>query len=103
MPPWIYNVRLLDAGEQFIKGSSGGFGIGVDDGVVEYTIMAYTNGPPSTNHGGGTGYTNGVDIHGGDGWLISNNLFKNFHTPDGSDHLWKPCGLDVERSQQHHH
>ncbi len=91
--PWVYNVRLLDAGEQFIKGSSGGFGVGVDDGVVEYTIMAYTDGPPSTNHGGGTGYTNGVDIHGGNGWRISNNLFQNFHTPDGSDHLWNPAIL----------
>ncbi len=92
--PTLYNLRLLDAGEQFIKGSSGGFGDGVDNGVVAYTIMAYTNAPPNTNHGGGgTGYTNGVDIHGGDGWRISNNLFKNFHTPDNSDNLWNPAVL----------
>ena len=92
--PFIYNVRLLDAGEQFIKGSSGGgLGTGVDNGVVEYTIMAYTQVPPSTDHGGGTGYTNGIDIHGGDDWQIRHNLFKNFHTPDGSDHLWNPAIL----------
>ncbi len=91
--PTLYNLRLLDAGEQFIKGSSGGFGQGVDAGRVEYTVMAYTSAPPATDHGGGTGYTNGVDIHGGDGWVIRNNLFKNFHTPDGSDHLWNPAIL----------
>ncbi|KAA3638283.1 MAG: hypothetical protein DWP95_12980 [Proteobacteria bacterium] len=92
--PTLYNLRLLDAGEQFIKGSSGGsLGTGVDNGVVEYTIMAYTIAPPNTDHGGGTGYTNGIDIHGGDGWQIRHNLFKNFHTPDGSDHLWNPAIL----------
>lgn len=92
--PALYNLRLLDAGEQFIKGSSGGgLGQGVDNGVVEYTVMAYTIAPPTTDHGGGSGYTNGVDIHGGDGWRISHNLFKNFHTPDNSDHLWNPAVL----------
>lgn len=93
--PTLYNLRLLDAGEQFVKGSSGGgLGTGVDNGVVEYTIMAYSVAPPNTDHGGGgTGYTNGIDIHGGDGWQIRHNLFKNFHTPDGSDHLWNPAIL----------
>lgn len=91
----IYNVRLLNAGQQFIKSSSaGGFGQGADFGKVEYSIMAYTNGPPITDHaGGGTGYTNGVDVHGGDGWQIRNNLFKSFHTPDNADHLWNPAIL----------
>lgn len=91
--PTLYNLRLLDAGEQFIKGSSGGFALGVDHGLVEYTIMEYTIAPPATDHGGGTGYTNGVDIHGGDGWQIRHNLFKNFHTPDSSNHLWNPAVL----------
>jgi len=90
----IYNVRLLDAGEQFIKANSaGGFGRGSNFGKVEYSIMEYTNGPPLTDHGGGTGYTNGVDVHGGDGWQIRNNIFKNFHTPDGVDHLFNPAIL----------
>ncbi len=91
--PHIYNVRLLDAGEQFIKGSSGGYGIGVDDGIVEYTIMEYLTAPPNADHGGGTGYTNGVDIHGGRNWIIRNNLFKNFHTPDNAQHLFNPAVL----------
>ena len=52
--PHIYNVQLLDAGEQFIKGSSGGYGIGVDDGIVEYTIMEYLTA--STCHRSWWGY-----------------------------------------------
>ncbi len=91
--PYIYNVRLLDAGEQFIKGSSGGYGIGVDNGIVEFTIMEYLSAPPNINHGGGIGYTNGIDIHGGKNWIIRNNLFKNFHTPDSAQHLFNPAVL----------
>lgn len=91
--PQMTNLRLIDAGEQFIKASSGGFGVGVDNGLVEYTVMEYTNGPPSTDHGGGTGYTNGVDVHGGEDWIIRKNLFKDFHTPDNAQHLWNPAIL----------
>ncbi len=64
----IYNCRLLDTGEQFIKGSTSGFGGGSDNGIVEYTLMRYTMQ--------GTTYTNGVDIHGGDGWIIRHNRFE---------------------------
>lgn len=91
--PHLYNLKLYNSGEQFIKASSGGFGVGVDYGVVEYTIMEYTEGVPNTDHGGGTGYTNGVDVHGGKNWVIRNNVFKNFHTPDNADHLWNPAIL----------
>jgi hypothetical protein len=91
--PHIYNVRLLDAGEQFIKGSSGGYGLGVDDGIVEYTILEYLTAPPNIDHGGGIGYTNGVDIHGGQNWIIRNNLFRNFHTPDSARHIFNPAVL----------
>lgn len=64
----IYNCRLLDTGEQFIKGSASGYGGGSDNGIVEYTLMKY-----STQ---GTTYTNGVDIHGGDNWIIRHNRFE---------------------------
>jgi hypothetical protein len=90
--PHIYNVQLLDTGEQFIKGNMGAGG-GTDNGVVEYSVMAYTLAPPSTDHGGGTGYTNGIDIHGGNNWTIRNNLFANLHTPDTADHLYNPAIL----------
>ncbi len=92
--PRIYNVRLVNAGQQFIKSNPRPSGKGVDFGIVEYSVMEYIDGPPKTNHdGAGTGYTNGVDVHGGHGWLIRRNRFINFHTPDGSDHEWNAAIL----------
>jgi len=91
--PQIYNVRMLDAGEQFVKVSSSPTGNGSNNGRVEYSVMKYTAAPPVTDHGGGTGYTNGVDVHNGENWVIRNNLFENFHTPDNAQHLWNPAIL----------
>ena len=92
--PHIYNVRLVNSGQQFIKSNPKEYGQGVDNGVVEYSIMEYSDGPPVTNHdNSGIGYTNGVDIHAGSGWRISNNRFRNFHTPDNADHLWNAAVL----------
>ncbi len=92
--PRIYNVRLVNSGQQFIKANPLDFGKGVDNGVVEYSVMEYTDGPSRVNFENvGTGYTNGVDIHAGSGWRISNNRFSNFHTPDNADHLWNAAVL----------
>lgn len=92
--PRIFNVHLIDSGQQFIKSNPDATGNGVDNGVVEYSIMEYLNGPPGTDHdNAGVGYTNGVDVHGGTGWRISNNIFRNFHTPDEADHLWNAAVL----------
>ena len=85
--PRIYNVRMINAGQQFVKANPNSSGEGVNNGIVEFSVMEYTNGPPKTSHDdGGTGYTNGVDVHSGRGWIIRRNKFLNFHTPDGSDH-----------------
>ena len=92
--PRIYNVRLYNSGQQFIKSNPLDFGVGVDNGIVEYSVMEYTDKPSLIDRdGSGTGYTNGVDVHAGGGWRISNNLFRNFHTPDDADHLWNPAVL----------
>ncbi len=92
--PHIYNVRMFNSGQQFVKANPVKFGQGVDNGIVEYSVMEYTNGPSLLNRdNSGTGYTNGVDIHAGKGWRISNNRFKNFHTPDNADHLWNAAVL----------
>lgn len=91
--PTIRNVRVLDTGQQMVKANPSEFGDGVNDGVVEYSVFAYTDGPPTKDHGGGTGYTNGVDVHAGADWIIRNNRFENFHTSDESDHQWNPAVL----------
>ncbi|WP_435011877.1 Ig-like domain-containing protein (plasmid) [Tundrisphaera lichenicola] len=91
----IYHARLFDAGEQFIKGTLSASGVGVSNSSVQYTVMEYTAGTPKTDHGGGIGYTNGVDIHGGQNWIIRANMFRNFHVPDSAStsNWWNPAIL----------
>ena len=91
--PWVYNVRFLDTGEQMIKVSDTGRRPSVDRGRVEYSVFEYTNGPTRIDHGGGTGYTNGVDVHGGQEWVIRGSRFENFHTSDDADQRWNPAIL----------
>ena len=89
--PHIYNVRMIDAGEQFVKSSANpGNGRGVNDGMVEYSIMEYTTTARS-------GYTNGVDVHQGAGWIIRHNVFRNIRAPAGR--LAGPAVLMWNRSR----
>jgi hypothetical protein len=74
--PHIYNAHLINAGQQFIKSNPDGSGGGVDNGVVEYSVLEYT----STSR---DAYTNGVDVHTGKNWVIRNNLFRNMVAPTG--------------------
>lgn len=87
----LYHNRLFDAGEQIIKSSAGGGG--VDDCVLEYNLIEFTAGPSVLDHGGGTGYTGGLHAHETDRWVIRDNLWRNFHTPDGLQHTFAPTVL----------
>lgn len=91
--PRVYSVKLLNSGSQFIKANPVNATEGVDNGVVEHSILEYTAGPPATDHGAGVGYTNGLSVHTADNWVIRRNLFKNFHTPDSAAYLWNPAVL----------
>jgi hypothetical protein len=72
--PYVYNVHLIDAGEQFIKSSPDGVGGGVNNGIVEYSVIEYTTTAKDY-------YTNGVDVHTGANWIIRHNLFRNIVAP----------------------
>jgi hypothetical protein len=74
--PRVYNVRLLDGGEQLLKSNPDGAGGGVDGGVVEYSVFEYTTVARSD-------YTNGVDVHTGDNWVIRHNLFRRIRASAG--------------------
>jgi hypothetical protein len=74
--PHVYNVRLVNAGQQFIKSNPDGNGGGVNDGLVEYTVIEYD----STSR---DSYTNGVDVHTGRNWTIRHSLFRNIRAPQG--------------------
>jgi hypothetical protein len=74
--PRIFNVHLIDAGEQFIKSNPDGAGGGVNDGIVEYSVLEYTTTAKDD-------YTNGVDVHTGANWIIRHNVFRNIVAPSG--------------------
>lgn len=88
--PRVYNVRLLDGGEQLLKSNPDGTGGGVDGGVVEYSVFEYTTVARSD-------YTNGVDVHTGDNWVIRHNLFRRIRASAG---LAGPAILMWNNSQQ---
>lgn len=73
----LRNLRLLDAGEQLVKGSTAGppgpYG---DDGVVECSLLEYTDRARSW-------YTNGVDVLAGAGWIVRDNVFLRIRAPVG--------------------
>jgi hypothetical protein len=72
----------------------------VDNGIVEYCRIEYTNTPPaSPSHLGGSGYFNGISAHAADNWIIRNNRFKNLHNPDSSSYWWNPAVLFWNHSQ----
>ncbi len=87
----LYHNRLYDAGEQIIKSNPGGNG--VDNCVVEYNLVEYSTAPSTVDHGPGPGYTDGISAHESDGWIIRDNLFRNFHTPDASAWWYNPVVL----------
>jgi hypothetical protein len=72
----LYNVRLFDAGEQFLKANPDGKGGGVDDCVVEYCVFEYTD---TARHN----YTEGMSVHTAANWVVRNNLFRNIRGPKG--------------------
>jgi hypothetical protein len=70
----IYNVHILDTGQQLIKGSTAGGPLHADDGTVACSTLEYTDHAPSS-------YTNGVDVLGGRGWTVRDNVFKRIRGP----------------------
>jgi hypothetical protein len=101
--PLVYSTKLLNSGSQFIKANptDAANGVGVNNGTVEYSWMEYTSGNgPTSDHGSGVGYFNGMSLHSVNGWDIKNNMFKNLHNPDSSTTWWwNPSVLIWDHSQ----
>ncbi len=70
----MFNLRLFDAGEQFIKSNLDSKKRGVHKCVVEYCVVEYTD---TAWHD----YTQGMSIHGADDWIVRNNFFRNIRGP----------------------
>jgi hypothetical protein len=74
--PLVHNVTLINAGQQFIKSNPNSAGGGVDNGIVQYSVIQYDTTSRDS-------YTNGVDVHTGRNWTIRHNLFRNIRAPQG--------------------
>ena len=74
--PLVHNVHLINAGQQFIKSNPNPVGGGVDNGIVEYSVIEYETTSRDA-------YPNGVDVHTGRHWIIRHNLFRNIRAPQG--------------------
>jgi hypothetical protein len=92
----IYNVHLLDAGQQLVKVSTGTDPAGpfADDGLVACSLIEYTSHAPSD-------YTNGVDVLAGKGWVVRDNVLRRIRGPEGRSGpallFWKNCQDTVVR------
>jgi hypothetical protein len=72
----VFNVRMFDAGEQFLKANPDGKGGGADDCVIEYCTFEFTD---TARHN----YTQGMSAHTCANWVVRNNLFRNLRGPKG--------------------
>lgn len=73
----LFNLRLFDAGEQFLKSNPFPTGRGVDNCIVEYCVFEFTD---TARHF----YTQGMSVHGVRDWVVRNNLFRNIRGPKNS-------------------
>lgn len=87
----IYNVHVVDAGEQAIKINPGAAGRYPDDGVVACSHIELTDAGRS--HIRNDCYTGGVDAHQAQGWVIRDNVIQGFWCETGLSqhgvHLWR--------------
>ena len=71
----FHNVHVIDTGQQLLKGSTAGDARHADDVLVACSTFGYTSHAPGD-------YTNGVDVLGGKGWVIRDNLFIRIRGPN---------------------
>jgi hypothetical protein len=70
----LHNVRVVDTGQQLVKGSVGKGGPYADEGLVACSVFKYTAHAPSD-------YTNGIDVLAGAQWTVRDNRFERIRGP----------------------
>jgi hypothetical protein len=90
---YIYNVHIVDPGEQAIKINPGVVGYYPDNGLIACSHIELTDvGRPHIRN---NCYTGGVDAHQAQGWVIRDNLIEGFWCADGLSehgiHMWRGC------------
>ena len=74
--PHVYNVRLVDSGQQLLKANPTSPGDGIPSGLVEYSVLRYSTTERDD-------YPKAIDVHGGTDWIIRHNLFRRIRAPEG--------------------
>ena len=81
----LYNLRIIDGGEQFVKVNSDGNGNYVDNGVLACSYFQLTPaGRAMVEPNPGGCYTGGIDAHGARGWQVRDNTFMDIYCDNGS-------------------
>jgi hypothetical protein len=97
----IYNVHIVDPGEQAIKINPATAGYYTDNGIIACSHIELTDaGRPHIRN---NCYTGGVDAHQSRNWIIRDNLIEGFWCSSGLSehgiHLWRGCrDTTVERN-----
>jgi hypothetical protein len=92
----IYNVHIVDPGQQAIKINPVPGGYYPDDGVVACSHIELTAaGRSRVWEINDSCYTGGVDAHQAQGWVVRDNLIEGFWCPSGLSehaiHMWVSC------------
>ena len=86
----IYNVHIIDPGEQAIKINTASPGHYSDNGEIACSRIELTEaGRPRIRN---NCYTGGIDAHNARGWLVRDNVIEGFWCPQGLSehavHFW---------------
>lgn len=97
----IYNVHIIDPGQQAIKINPGSDGFYNDDGVIACSHIELTDTGRAQIRD--NCYTGGVDAHQSRGWTIRDNRIEGFWCEAGLSehaiHLWRGCrDTTIERN-----
>jgi hypothetical protein len=89
----IYNVHIVDPGEQAIKINPAAAGYFPDEGVIACSHIELTDsGRPHIRN---NCYTGGVDAHQARDWVIRDNVIEGFWCDSGLSehgiHMWRGC------------
>jgi len=74
--PHLYNLHLINGGQQLLKTNPADDGSGINDGLIEYSVFEYA--PNSRDD-----YANAIQVLAGAHWIIRNNLIRNIKAPSG--------------------
>jgi len=97
----IYDVHIIDPGEQAIKINPGAEGYYPDDGIIACSHIELTDaGRPYVRN---NCYTGGIDAHQARGWTVRDNTIEGFWCASGLSehgiHFWRACrDTAVERN-----